>query len=121
MSKQNGNQDFKRAEAIGQIKTMPTQAEPVGIAEPEAEGVVSTPHDFQAAIGRCQMEGPDYLEVSDKLFSFLVKGQKTDSLTYGKPAIRVFRAGTRDAVLKIERLNAEQYHEFAMKQANQVG
>lgn len=102
---------FKDAEALGQLKSGPVVAEPVA-ETPHETKVIDNPNDFQYAIGRAQMamqegDGEDFVEVSEELFKYLVKNQKTSYLTYGSPGIKVYLAGTREACEIRDSLSAE--------------
>lgn len=99
---------LKDAEALGQLASLPEAAE-LKDSTKEDEKVCSTPEDFRMAIGRAQMDGLDYVEVTDDLFSYLVKNQKTPYLTYGDPGIKVFKTGTRAQILQEESMNAEDH------------
>lgn len=107
---------FKKAEAIGQIKTMPKTKEVVPeVSFEQSEAIIDSPDKFQMAIGNAQMDGLDAIEVTEKLFKHLAKNSKTKYLTYGKPGIKVFVEGTRDAIEAEESLSAEAYHDLIGK------
>lgn len=101
-------ESFKDAEANGHIKTLPEITETV-VESKIPENITDNAEDFRLAIGRAQMDGLDYVEVSERLFNYLVKNQKTNYLTYGSPGIKVFKTGTRDQILREEKLNAEEF------------
>lgn len=105
---------LKDAEAIGQIKSLPEVAVQPAVVE-EASEVLDTPHDFQMAIGNAQMDGKEFVEVSEKLFKYLVKNNKTNYLTYGDPGVKVFKVGTREEIENEESMTAEQSHEVKIR------
>lgn len=107
---------FKKAEAIGQIKTMPKVKEVIPEAPLEqSEAIIDSPDKFQFAIGNAQMEGLDAIEVTEKLFKHLARNSKTKYLTYGKPGIKVFIEGTREEIEAEESMSAEAYHDLLGK------
>lgn len=105
--------DLKSAESLGQIKTAP-QAETVE-TKIETSEVLDNPEEFRMAIGNCQLEGRGWIEVSERLFNYLIKNQKTAYITYGDPGIKVFKAGTRAGIAKEERMSAEEYADYAAR------
>lgn len=113
----DGNEDLKKGEALGMVRTMPTKTEPVAMRPvfDSEVGVVDSPHEFQGAIGQAQMEGLEYVEVSERMFSYLLKNNKSNYLTYGSPGIKVYRAGTRAQMEREDRMSAEMKHEYLAK------
>ncbi len=59
------------------------------------------------------------LEVTREFFEALTRGSQDDSITYGKPGIRIYVAGTKEATDAVESMNAEEFHnrEIAKRQA----
>lgn len=51
------------------------------------------------------------LEVSEPVFKAITKGRLVNSITYGDPGVRVFKAGTMDDILDSEEISAEKRHE----------
>jgi hypothetical protein len=102
-----GKNDLMDAEAMGQLKTMPSTKGQI-IEKDLSKEVIDNPQDFQAAIGHAQMAGQDYVEVSDRMFSYLVKNSATEYLTYGNPGVKVFKEGTRDKIVEFESLNPDE-------------
>lgn len=100
---------YGKAEALGEIKTMP-EANNDALPEVEKEPTVDNPEEFRMAIGHAQMEGRDYVEVTEKLFKYLLKNAKSKYITYGDPGIKVFLAGTKDKILREESMSADAYH-----------
>ncbi len=76
----------------------------------EENPVVQTPEMFSHALSMAQMEGRDYLDVSERVFKYLVRNNKTDSITVGNPGVRVFIEGTREKILSLENLSIEEYN-----------
>jgi hypothetical protein len=104
----NKEKEMINAEANGQIKSMPvSKANIVEVEEVDVK-VVDNPHDFNMAIGHAQMAGRDYLEVSEELFNYLVKNNQTDYLTYGSPGVKVYRAGTKEKIERLEKLSPDE-------------
>lgn len=101
------NKDLGDAEAVGNLKTMPPKQDP--IVEKNYEGVVvDNPEDFRMAVGHAQMAHAEYIEVSARMFEYLVKNNKTEYITYGSPGIKVYKEGTREKIEAWERLSPEQ-------------
>lgn len=113
--------DFGKAEALGQVKTMPKAMEDKAeeITGEDLTGIDSI-DAFRIAVGNAQLEGLEYVEVSEKFFRYLVKNQKTPYLTYGDPGVKVFIQGTREVILAEESLNAEMYGDLKAKQRAQA-
>lgn len=105
--------DLKSAESLGQIKTSPK----ADVTETDAvvSEVIDNPEEFRMAIGNCQLEGRNWVEVSERLFNYLIKNQKTAYITYGDPGIKVFKTGTRAGIAKEERMSAEEYADYAAR------
>ncbi len=59
------------------------------------------------------------LEVSEKVFSALVKGHDVTSMTWGKPGIRVFPVGKMEAILDEESMPADRYREVEINRARE--
>lgn len=110
MSKMNN--EFKKAESKGQIKTMPEAELELPIQEEKMPEIISNPEEFRMAIGHAQMEGLDFIEVSENLFKYLLKKSKSKYLTYGNPGIKVYQVGTREEIEKEEGMGAEQHHDY---------
>ena len=107
---------FKEAEAVGHVKSLPeTKVEALDQVFEQSHDVIDTPDKIQEAIGNAQLDGLDYIEVEERLFKHLVKNSPTEYLTYGKPGIKVFKRGTRDAILKKDNLSAEAYHDYVSR------
>jgi hypothetical protein len=114
--------EFKKSEALGKIKTMP-KIEEKAVVEIEKEKVIETPDEFRIAMGNAQMDDVEYIEVSEKLFKHLLKNHKSKFLTYGDPGIKVYVAGTREKYEAEEAMSADAYYEYSIreKQLNGVG
>lgn len=112
MSKQKN--EFKEAEALGHIKTMPEYHEE---KKPEApkETVINDPEEFRMAVANAQMEGVDHVIVTERVLNYLLRGNKGMSLTYGNPGVRVYLEGTKADTDRMEKLTAEAYHEEYIK------
>lgn len=81
---------------------------------PEQEKPAENPQEFSRAIAFAQAEGKKDIEVTQKMFEFLVKNNPTKYLTYGHPGVRVYVSGTKDKIEKEEKMDAVAY-------ANHVG
>lgn len=72
---------------------------------------------YREALGQAQMSGIESLEVSDRLFKFLVQTDpNTAYLTVGKPGVKIYRAGTKEQIKKNESLSADQNLERLTKE-----
>lgn len=109
-----GHTEFEQAEMLGEIVTSPFDDTKEEIKE-EVSEVIDDPNEFRMAIGQAQMEGYEYVEVSEKMFKYLLRKSKSKYLTYGDPGIKVFQVGTREEIEREESLSAEQYHEHIMR------
>ena len=112
--------EFGIAESLGEITTMPEINEEVVKSEDEKSEIIDNPQDFRMAVGQAAMEGQEYIEVSEKLFKYLLKNSKSKYLTYGDPGIKVYLAGTREEIEREERMSAEQYAEYISKKARET-
>lgn len=106
--------DFQKLEALGHIKTMPEPEAEMVVEEPKV-GVIDSPEDFRMAVATAQMEGVDHLIVTKRVFDYLLRGNKSESLTYGDPAVRIFLEGTKEEIERKEKMTAEQVHELGAK------
>lgn len=107
---------FKEAEALGQVKSLPEVKEPKEeVAFAQSHDIIDTPDKFEQAIGNAQLDGLEYIEVEERLFKHLVRNSPTEYLTYGKPGVKVFKRGTRDAIMKKDNLSAEAYHDYVSR------
>lgn len=107
--------EFGIAEAVGELNTLAEEFEPTKEAKEETN-IIDNPEDFRIAIGQAEMNGEKFVEVSEKLFKYLVKNSKTRYITYGDGGIKVYKAGTKEENDYIDKLTAEQYIEFIAKQ-----
>lgn len=102
---------FKKAEALGQIVAGGFEPEAPKAPTFESE-IISTPQDFTYAIGKAQMDmqegGKDYVEVTEELFKYLIKNQKTRYLTYGSPGVKVYLAGTKDECDLVDSMSVDE-------------
>jgi len=108
---------LETAEALGEIKTVPDLVTAPDVPEEETLGVIDDPQDFRVAVGNAQMEGHEYIEVSERLFNHLARKSKTAYLTYGEPGVKVFKVGTREEIEKIEKMSAENYGNYMGRKA----
>lgn len=121
--KDKKNSDLIKAEAMGTIQTMPSMEQ--GEERPllDVPDVIDNPDDFRAAVGHAQLAG-EYkeIEVSERLFKHIIKSGQATSFTYGQPGVRVFLTGTKEKVLKQEKMNTDEYnlHMIKEKQKNAV-
>lgn len=106
--------DHQAGEALGNLHSLPFD-ETLPEVSAEIPEVADSTIDFQMAIGHAQMEGIEYIEVSEKLFAYLMRKSKSSYITYGDPGVKVFKVGTRDEILREESMNAESYHDHITK------
>jgi hypothetical protein len=111
--------EFKKSEALGKIKTMP-KVEEKQVVEFEKEKVIETPDEFRIALGNAQMDDVEYIEVSEKLFKHLLKNHKSKFLTYGDPGIKVYAVGTRDKYEAEQDMSADQFYEHTTREKMNV-
>lgn len=96
------------------IKTLHEQKEDV--QEQEVKSLYAeSPEDFRVALGQAQMEGFDHITVSEKLFNFLVKNNKTRYLTYGTPGIKIYKEGTKDECDSEDSMSFDIYNDYLVK------
>lgn len=74
----------------------------------EINGPITDLATFRAAVGQCQLAGIDHIEVSDEIFNFLCNGQETPYINYDTPAVKVYRAGTKANIDRLERMTLDQ-------------
>lgn len=110
--------DFRQAEALGHIKTMPEVEQQQELTEEVKPAVIDSPDDFRMAVAEAQMAGVDHLVVSERVMKYLLRGNKSEYLTYGDPGLKIFLEGTKEEIERRERMSAEQYHEYYMKKMN---
>jgi len=75
--------------------------------------------DFEASVKHAQLEDIEYLEVTQKLMEKLMKDSEVESITYGKPGVRVFVEGARERILGQEALSTEEFRELEIKKAQE--
>lgn len=76
--------------------------------------------DFLGAYGEAVVEGIGHVEVTQKLFDYLCKDKHSKALTYGKPGIKVFIAGTMDDVLDDEEMSADEFYVKDIKRLQEL-
>lgn len=113
------NQDLDKAALKGALKPL-KEAKTLPQVKEEKVEVIDDPTEFQMAISKAQMEGVDSLEVTERIFNWLIKNNKTASLTYGNPGVRVFKTGTKDSILNEEKMNAEDWHAVNIRRQRQA-
>jgi len=107
---------FRDSEALKEIKPLPMVHEPKEKEKPEVE-IIDDPESFRMAIGHAQMAksegtGDGCIEVSERMFKYLIRNQKTRYITYGDPGIKVYLAGTRAEMDKEDMMNCEEYSKY---------
>ncbi len=102
---------FQDAEAQKLILTMPEMVEGPTVTG-EVPTIIDNPEDFRMAVGNAQMNGEDSIEVSDKVFNYIIKNNKTKYFTYGSPGIKVYKVGTKDELDREESMTSEAYHDM---------
>lgn len=111
--------DFKQAEALGHIKTMPITAEAPKEEEAKADDVIDDPDSLRFAVANAQMDGVPYLFVSERVMQYIVRGKKDVSVTYGDPGVRLYVKGTKEGLDELESLPGEKFHERMTEIAKQ--
>ncbi len=111
------DKDLRLGEAKGEVKTLP-KFEDIQKTEKILESVIDSPEEFRTAIGRCQMDRVDHIEVTERMFEYLVKGHATPYLCYGNPGIKVYRVGTKPENDRLERMSAEDYSRYLATRRN---
>lgn len=82
--------------------------------ELDANGDIDDLDSFRIAIGHAQMDQQEYIEVGPRLFKYLTKNTKTEYVTYGDPGIKVYLKGTREENERLDRMTAEQKHNYLL-------
>lgn len=85
----------------------------------EKEFIVENYSDFRVALGMCQTEGTEAMEVSNNFFGILTQGKPTPFIIYGNPAVKVFPHGKMEKGLKILTLSRDKYLELISKKAKE--
>ncbi len=85
----------------------------------EKDFVVEDYHSYNVALGMCQTEGVEGMEVSEKFFNILAKGKATPFIITGMPAVKVFPLGTMEHRLKVLKLSVRRYEELLAKAARE--
>jgi hypothetical protein len=60
------------------------------------------------------------IEVAPEFIKAISGGHDVDSITYGKPGVRVFKEGLREQLLDIESQNNEAYYDYEMKKKHEA-
>lgn len=81
------------------------------------EYVIENYQDFNVALGMCQTENIEAMEVDQAFFDTLSKGRPTPFIVYGNPAVKVFPQGKMEKGLKILMLDRDKYLELLAKKA----
>lgn len=111
--------EFGIAESIGEIHTMPEIDEQI-FEEKKEITTIDNPEEFRMAIGAAEMNGEEYVEVSEKLFKYLLKNSKSRYLTYGNGGIKVYLKGTKPENDKIDKMSAEQFVDYDGKRRREA-
>ena len=115
----SGPTDLNKGEALGQIKSMkqaPEKEAPKQVTD-ETNGIIDNAEEFRMAIGNAQMENLEYVEVSERLYKFLLKNRESNYLTYGDPGIKVYRAGTKKKCDREDNMPPERLYQERMLKA----
>ncbi len=84
--------------------------------EEAPDTVIDTLDDYRRALDNAQLDGLDYIEVSEKVFNRVKPGHSDiDNFTTGNPGVMVYKLGKREALEAIERMSASDYHEYITK------
>lgn len=81
------------------------------------EYVIENYQDFNVALGMCQTESIEAMEVAQEFFDTIAKGRPTPFIVYGNPAVKVFPQGKMEKGLKILQLDRDKYLELLAKKA----
>jgi hypothetical protein len=99
---------------LPQIGQQPTIMDDIK-AQADNAPLPDSTHDFQKAVMDRMMAGYDFIEVSDRIFDFYRVDPDTAYFTWGKPGIKVYRAGTKPELDRLDRMKAEEYAEYKAK------
>lgn len=72
------------------------------------DGTIKDLAEFRVALGQAQLSGKDHLEVTNEIFDFLCNGQETAYINYGTPAVKIYRAGSKANIDRIEKMTLDQ-------------
>jgi hypothetical protein len=85
----------------------------------EASPVKWDIHQFEKAYKEAVFQKESSIEVPAEFFDTLraqyLAGEPADSFTYGKPGVRVFREGTKDAILDEGDLEVDEWTKIQAK------
>lgn len=116
----NKPDEFKRAQIMGELKTMPDVQQTV-VEQKEEQKPVETMDEFRQAIWEIQTSSDlkadeKFITVSDKVFDLIVKKREhIKMITYDNPGVKVYRQGAKKELDLIDSLTAEQYHNYKSK------
>lgn len=112
--------DLKNAQADGRLSTMelsPAHKEPIPYDAPVQKEIIDNPEELDRAIGHAKMDNEDHLLISDRLFSWIMKNQKGDSVMY--KGIELFKPGVREEILKQRSMKAEEHADYMARKGMQ--
>ncbi len=99
-------------------------ARPKSIEESAETNKIDTHAKLEAAILRAQAniqnDPHPGIEVSAELLMALAAGRSVESLTYSRPAVRIFKEGTMDRILREEDLNNDDFYNLEIKKKNEA-
>ncbi len=101
------------------IKEIDAKIEDGKIVAGGEEYVIDNHQDFNVALGMCQAEEIEAMEVSLDFFARISHGKETPFIIYGNPAVKVFPAGKMEKGLKILQLSRDKYLDLLGKRARE--
>lgn len=64
------------------------------------EDVIENLGELAHKISQAQLHGTEHLAVSDAVFEYFAKGQKTPFISYGSPTVKLHRKGEWEKIEK---------------------
>lgn len=89
-----------------------TQAE---LKADASKGPIDSMDDYRHAVSEAELDGLEYIEVTDRVFDKIRPGAKTLDTFVTGPGLMVYRSGTnaKDRHESITNMSAEEYMSFA--------
>jgi hypothetical protein len=86
--------------------------------------VIDNHQKFQSALIKAQAniinEPHPILEVAPEFMQAISAGHDVESMTMGRPAVRVFKVGESDRILREESLPAEEFYNIEIKRKSEA-
>lgn len=82
-------------------KSLKTESSTNQTTQPKpTEECVNTLGDLAHKVSMAQLNGIEYLAVSDQVFDYFAKGQQTAFISYGDPTVKLYKKGTLEQIEK---------------------